>query len=328
MQLSPSTQLRRLAVGHLLPHCLHAVAELGVADHLQDTPQTSEALARACGAHAGALERMLRLLAVEGVFEGRDGGWAHTECSRLLRTDHPQSMRALARMLGSRIMWMAAGELGHSLRTGQVAIAQVAPEGIWSHFKERPDEARVFDAAMTAKALEDIATLLPAFDFSRYSLIADIGGGRGHILSAVLDAAPGARGVLFDLPQVVARLSPMDRIQYQGGDFFKDPLPTADAYILSNVIHDWGDSESEAILQGVRRAAPPHAEVLLLEMIMPEGPGPHPAKPLDVLMLAVTGGMERTQAQYETLLAKCGLRLDRVVATTGVMSVIVGKPVG
>jgi hypothetical protein len=303
------------------------VAELGVADHLQDAPQSSEALARACGAHAGALERMLRLLEVEGVFEARDGGWAHTECSRLLRTDHPQSMRALARMLGSRIMWMAAGELGHSLRTGQTAMAQVAPEGIWSHFKEHPDEAHVFDAAMTAKALEDIAALIPAFDFSRYSLIADVGGGRGHILSAVLDATPGARGVLFDLPQVVARLSPAHRIQYQGGDFFKDPLPVADAYILSNVIHDWSDSESEAILQGVRRAAPPHAEVLLLEVIMPESPDPHPAKPIDVLMLAVTGGMERTQAQYETLFSRCGLRLDRVVATAGVMSVIVGKPV-
>ena len=327
MELSPSMQLRRIAVAHLLPRCLHVVAELGVADHLSDAPMSAETLARACGAHAGALERMLRLLAVEAIFESRGGAWVHSESSRLLRSDHPQSMRPLLRMLGSRIMWQAAGELGHSLRSGASAIEHVAPEGIWSYYSQRPDEARVFDAAMTAKAEEDIATLIPAFDFKPYKLIADIGGGRGHVLSAVLGAAPGARGILFDLPQVLAPLAPMDRIRHQAGSFFTDPLPAADAYILSNVIHDWADAESETILRGVRRAAPAHAELLLLEILMPDGPGMHPAKVLDVLMLAVTGGLERTRAQYEKLLASSGFSIDRIVPTAGPISVIVARPV-
>jgi hypothetical protein len=326
MQLPPSAQLWQIATGHVLPRCLHVVAELGLADQLADAPMTAEALARASGANAAAIERMLRLLAVAGVFEARGNGWAHTDLSRLLRNDHPQSMRAFVRMIGSRVNWTAAGELEHAARTGETAAEKVIPGGLWNYYRDHPEEARIFDAAMTAKSGAEIAALIPAFDFTRYSIIADVGGGRGHILLAVLAAAPNAKGILFDLPQVVASLSPSPRMSLQGGDFFNDPLPAADAYILGNVIHDWADKEAEAILRAVRRAAPKHAEVLVLESIMPEGPEPHLAKELDILMLIMTGGRERTRADYESLLASGGFRLDRVVPTASPISVIVGTP--
>jgi hypothetical protein len=326
MQVPPSAQLWQITTGHFLPRCLHVVAELGLADQLADAPMTAEALARASGTNAGALDRMLRLLAVAGIFEARGNAWAHTDVSRLLRSDHPQSMRAFVRMIGSRLNWTAACELEHAARTGKAAAEKIVPEGLWAYYRDHPDEARIFDAAMTAKSGAEIAALIPAFDFTSYGVIADVGGGRGHILAAVVAAAPSAKGILFDLPQVVANLSPSPRMSIQGGDFFNDPLPAADAYILGNVLHDWADKEAEAILRAVWRAAPKHAELLVLESILPEGPEPHLAKVLDIIMLTVTGGRERTRAEHQSLLASGGFRLDRVVPTAGPVSVIVATP--
>ena len=179
---------------------------------------------------------------------------------------------------------------------------------------------------MTARSNAEIATLIPAFDFTRYNIIADVGGGRGHLLTAVLASTPNAKGVLFDRPPVVAGVAPDARMSVQGGDFFKDPLPTADAYILSRVLHDWADTEAEAILRSVSRCAPKDAELLVLESILPEGSEPHHAKVLDILMLTISGGRERTRREYQTLLEAGGFRLDRVVPTAGPVSVIVGAP--
>jgi len=322
----PSLRLWQLATGHFLSRCLHVVAELGVADHLGDAPASAETLARAAGVNADALERMLRLLAVAGVFEARGSRWAHTELSRMLRSDHPQSMRAFARMIGGRLQWAAAGELEHAAHTGSAAIEKLVPGGLWSYFPDHPEQARIFDAAMTAKSNAEIAALLPAFDFSRYRVVADVGGGRGHVLRAVLAAVPGANGILFDLPSVVGGVAPTPRMAIRAGDFFQDPLPRADAYILSNVLHDWADAEARDILHAIRRAASDEAELLVLESPLPDGPEAHHAKVLDIVMLALTGGRERTRAQYDALFAACGFRLDRIVPTTGPIAVLVGIP--
>lgn len=287
---------------------------------------TAEALADATGANAAALDRMLRLLAVVGIFKSQDNAWTHTELSRLIRSDHPHSMRAFIRMIGGRVQWAAAGELEHAARTGTAAVEKVVPGGLWHYFRDHREEARIFDAAMTAKSNAEIAALIPCFDFTRYGVIADVGGGRGHILIAVLAAAPNAKGILFDSPTVVANVAPSPRVSVQGGDFFNDPLPRADAYILSNVLHDWNDEKAAAILRSVRRAAPSRSEVLVLESILPEGAGPHPAKVLDIVMLSLTGGRERKRDEYLALLEAGGFRLDRIVPTEGPISVIVGAP--
>ncbi|MEO8566045.1 MAG: methyltransferase, partial [Betaproteobacteria bacterium] len=246
--------------------------------------------------------------------------------SRAIRTDHPQSMRAFIRMIGGRLNWAAAGELEHAAQTGKAAVEKLVPGGLWTYFRDHPDEASIFDAAMTAKSSAQIAALVPALDFTRYGIIADVGGGRGHILAAALGAAPSAKGILFDQPAVVANVAPRPRITVQGGDFFKDRLPVADAYILGNVLHDWADDEAIAILRSVRRAAPAQAELLVLESILPDGPEPHHAKVLDVVMLTMTGGRERTHRDYQALLEAGGFRLDRVVPTASPISVIVGAP--
>jgi hypothetical protein len=255
-------QLWLLATGHFLPRCLHVVAELGIADHIGDGPASLELLARQSGCDAPTLSRMLRLLETAGLFQQGAKGWSHTELSRHLRSDHPKSMRAFARMIGGPVQWAAAGELKSAAETGRAAIGSLVPGGLWEYLKAHPEEARVFDAAMTAKSFAEIGALLPAFDFRGYPRIADIGGGRGHVLAAVLAAAPSSSGILFDQPHVVAGAAQVPRMQVQGGDFFHDALPQADAYIVSQVLHDWTDEEAAAILRSVRRAAPAGSHLL------------------------------------------------------------------
>ncbi len=304
--------------------CLHLVAELGVADHIGDQPVDPEELASRCHVDADALDRVLRLLAAHGIFsEHRGGGYGHTEPSRLLRSDHPMSMRAFARMMGLPVFSATFARLDHSVRTGSPALEQVAPEGLWPYLRAHPREAEIFGQAMTAKAVADIAAVLDGYDFSRFGTIADIGGGRGHLLAAVLDAVPTAEGILFDLPDVIDALDMgSQRLAARAGDFFVDPLPAADAYILMEVIHDWPDAESVAILSAIRRAAPPGATVLIIEDVLDEEQVDARARTLDAVMLAVTGGRERSPGQLAKLLDTAGFRLSTVVEISGAMRIV------
>jgi hypothetical protein len=254
---NPFSTLQLIAGGYCLPRCLHVVADLGVADVLGDEPMTPTALAGAVGAHPDALGRVLPILTTLGVFGTRDGKFHHTPASRLLRADHPHSMRPFVRMFGVRFNRDTYAELGYSIRTGLPAGDKVTPGGFWSYFSARPEEWSIFNEAMEAKAHGQVAAIAAAYDFSGFKVIGDIGGGRGHVLRAVLEQAPAARGVLFDLPRVVEEAEGLasERLTLQPGDFFKDELPFCDAYLLMDIIHDWGDEESEAILKAVRRAA-------------------------------------------------------------------------
>lgn len=320
---SPETILE-LAFGHTPARALHVVAELGVADHLGDEPRDVKALAGDTGADPDALHRLLRLLEMRGVFV-RDaaGGWGHTPTSQLLRRDHPMSLRAFARMTGGAFSWESFTRLRHTARTGQPGICLLEPAGWMAYLLGHPQEAAIFHAAMTAKAHGDVQAALAAYDFSRHRRIVDVAGGHGHLLNAVLAAHPGLEGVLFDLPEVVEQVQPRAGLEVVAGDFFRDPLPAGDAYVLMNIVHDWDDDASERILEGVATAGrPAGATVLLLEGILPEGPAPHWAKVLDIVMLAMTGGRERTLPEYDTLLAAAGLTLTGVTPTATPFSVI------
>jgi C-methyltransferase len=237
---------------------LHVVAEIGVADPISDEPVSIKELASACNADVDGLDRVLRLLAAHGIFEATAEGYGHTEPSRLLRTDHPMSMRAFSRMMGLPVFFASFGELEHSVRTGSPSLKLAAPEGLWPYLQDHPTEREVFGQAMTAKAAADIQAVIGAYDFSRLNKIADVGGGRGHLLCGVLDTAVTAEGILFDLPEVIDTLDLQhDRMRTHAGDFFVDPLPGADAYILMDIIHDWPDAEAAAILTAIRHASDP-----------------------------------------------------------------------
>jgi hypothetical protein len=324
METNPFATVIEMAGGYCLPRCLHVVADLGVADALDETPRTADDLAGSVGAHPEALGRVLRLLSAHGVFEMRGDAFGHSPASRLLRADHPRSMRAFARMFGLPINWSTFGALERSVRTGLPAASEVFPEGFWAYLAQHPEEGRVFDAAMAAKAQGAVAGILASYDFSGFGRIGDIGGGSGHLLRAVVDAEPGAEGVLFDLPHVIEGAAGVasERLALRAGDFFRDALPSCDAYLLMEVIHDWGDEESVAILRAVRRAAPAHAKLLLIETLVPDDPGPDWSKMLDIHMLALLGGRQRTRQEYEALLARSGFVLEREIDTRAGISVL------
>ena len=321
---NPFDTLLQIAGGYCLSRSLHVVADLGVADALDETPRSAAELAASVGAHPDALGRVLRLLAAYGIFEIDGDRFQHSPASRLLRSGHPQSMRALARMFGLPINWAIYGALEHSVRTALPAVDKVFPGGFWAYFAEHPDAGEVFNAAMVGKAHSHVAGILASYDFSGFTRVGDVGGGRGHLLRAVLDSAPGTAGVLFELPHVIKEASGLasERLTLQAGDFFKDPLPACDAYLLMEVIHDWGDEESRAILAAIRRAAPAHSKLLLIEQLLPENPGPHWSRMLDIHMLTLLGGKQRTRAEYQALLEEAGFSLEREINTGTDISIL------
>lgn len=319
---SPPQVLVELAHGHIATRCLHMIADFGVADALGEEPASAAALAERTGLDADALNRMLRLLATRGVFaEAQGGGYVHTPASRLLRSDHPQSLRSFARMQGLEPMWSGFTGLAHAARTGK-------PAGGWpamlEHLRTHPADSAVFNEAMVGKSRRVLPALIDAYDFSRSERIADVGGGHGHLLRAIIEQVPDVGGVLFELPQVIAEaaLQPLPRLELVAGDFFADPLPAADTYVLMDLLHDWADDDAARILAGVRRAAPVGARVLVIETLITEEPGRQLGKVLDVIMLATTGGRERAVAEHGVLLANAGFRLERVIPTASQYSIV------
>lgn len=311
-------QLNELSMGFVASRCLHVVAELGVADVLGDVPETPERLAEKVAVNGDALARIMRMLSRHGVFEEQDDGrFAHSPLSRLARSDHPRSQHPWIRQVGSNLIWTIFSKLGHAVRSGKPAVGLLDPPGLFPYFAKHPEEASVFNAGMASKSQGDIAAMLKAYDFTPFATIGDIGGGRGHLLTAILNAAPKAKGVLFDQPAVVEEAQALrsERLRLMAGDFFKDPLPACDCYTLMSVIHDWSDDESIAILRAVRKAAPNGARLLLCELVLPERSGSPYALMMDIAMLATAGGRERKLSQYNALLEASGWRLERTIPT-------------
>jgi O-methyltransferase domain len=319
--------LVEMSAGYWLPRALHVVADLGVADALDEGVRPAAYLAEKVGANADALDRVLRLLASHGVFKREGGNYVHNALSRALRSDHPQSMRAYVRILGVPVIWNSWGGLEQSVRSGKPVV-----EDIFGYFREHPAEMEIFNAGMKAKAQSVIQPVVAGYDFSSFSTIGDIGGGLGHLLKAVLNAFPGCRGVLFDQPQVIERVEPDEivgnRMISQGGNFFQGPLPQCDAYLLMEVLHDWADSQSRQILQQIRRAAPDSAKLLVIETVLPNegawsaGPVRHFGHHLDINMLVLTGGRERTPDEFACLFNDSGWRLSHVIPTAGPYSIV------
>jgi DNA-binding Lrp family transcriptional regulator len=314
---NPFHTIQQIAGGYCLNRCLHVVAELGVADVLEDAPQTSEELAALVGVSPGALGRVLRLLAAHGIFEMKSSGISHSPASRLLRQDHPQSLKGFVRMFGLPINWKAYEVFDEAVKTGEPVMEKIHPGGLWNYYAEHREESRIFNEAMADKAKGQVQGIMASYDFSRFHTIGDIGGGQGHLLQAVLHSVPHAKGILFDLPHVIEEAAAIasDRLYLQPGDFFKDDLPVCDAYLVMEIIHDWAEEEAKAILRAIRKAAPPHAKLLLIETIIPENSSPDWAKMLDIHMLTLLGGQQRTGKEYENLLAATGFSLIREIDT-------------
>jgi len=320
----PAEAILLLSTAYWASRCLHLVADLGIADALGDQPLPAASLASNTGVNPDALHRVLRALTNHGIFTLKDGRFSHNPASRLLRSDNPASMRSLARMMGLDFHWDVFRELGHSLKTGESAAGKAIPGGLFEHLRAHPEDGRVFNEAMVGKSFGQIGPLLGAYDFTRFTTIGDIGGGVGHLLSAILKAAPAAKGVLFELPGVVkqAKATANPRITYVAGDFFRDAIPPCDLYVMMTVIHDWSDEDSIAILKNVRAHAPAGARLLLAEAVIDESATGNFPIDLDIEMLVFASGRERTESQWRGLIEKAGFQFVRATPLAGITGLV------
>ncbi len=228
-------------------------------------------------------------------------------------------------MFGLPLFWRSAELLSTSLRTGEAAADTSFEGGFWGHLSANPEEARVFDAAMSAKALGQIGAIIGSYDFSQFHHIVDVGGGQGHLIRAILRACPNTTGTLFDLPHVVDAARKLGdeggRLRFQGGDFFTDSLPAGDGYILMEVIHDWAEDPAGKIIAAVKKSAPEGAKLLLIETEVPETREPDWSKTLDILMLTLFAARQRTAAGYQQLVAQTGFGIQTAIDTHAGISI-------
>jgi len=311
----PVVQLAQLP---FLTQALYVAAKLGIADLLASGPRTNEDLAQDIGAHAPSLYRILRALAGAGLFEEvQPRHFALTTMGACLRTDAPDSQRAYAIMYGDPAMWQAM-QLLHTVMTGQPASEHAWGMKAFQYLGAHPDLAAVFNAGMS-DGMRQRSIAIASYDFSAMNTVVDVGGNQGRLLATVLQANPALRGVLFDLPQVVARAHEYletagvaERCGVVGGDFFQEVPVGGDIYILSTVIHDWEDEPAIQILQSCRRAMTANGRLLLVERVLPAPNELSLAVLSDLVMLAI-GGRERTEAGYRALLAAADFDLQTVV---------------
>jgi hypothetical protein len=333
-QQSPHRILTQLISGYWTSQAIYAAAKLGIADLLERGPKTAENLAAVTGTQPRALYRLLRALASVGLFTERPPGtFSLSILGTGLLSNAPGSQRPMAIMMGEE-HYRAWGEILYSLRTGKPAFDHLYGKPIFDYLAEHPEQARLFDAAMTSVHGPETRAMLNAYDFSTIGTLVDVGGGNGSVLRVVLKHHPAMKGVLLDRPDVVeaaratlreAGLEP--RCQVVGGSFFKSVPPGGDAYLLRHIIHDWDDAEALAILRNCRQAMGPRSRLLLVESVIPPGNNPFFGKLLDLTMLVLPGGLERTEVEYRALFEAAGFRLTQVVPTDKEVSVIEGEPV-
>jgi SAM-dependent methyltransferase len=331
----PTEAMMGLITGYWVSQAVGVAAKLGVADVLADGPQPAEAVARVVGADGPALYRVLRLLASLGVFqEGPPGSFALTPLGETLRSDSPGSVRNFAITETEPGHWLPWGHLLDSVRSGGPMAQQALGMELFDWYAKNPEEAGHFSAAMGNLSALAASELVRVYDCSAVRRVVDVGGAHGVLLSAVLRANPAAQGVLFDLPHVVATARDAiaaaglgDRCEFVSGNFFEAVPEGADLHLLKQIIHDWNDERAAQLLGNCHRALAPGGKLLLVEMLIPSDDRPSPAKGMDLNMLVLLGGRERTQEEFGRLLASAGFRLERVIPTHSPFSVIEAAPV-
>jgi len=303
----------------LLAQAIAAAAGLGIADVLAAGPMSVAELAGHCGAKPDPLYRLLRTLAGHGIFaEAGDGHFALTPGAQPLRRDVPDSLQPLLAGDFPALVWTTFGELEAAVRTGEVAFERAHGAGFFDYLAAHPQANASFDQAMALVAATEQPLIAASHDFGGVSTIADIGGGQGGLLAAILRRHPAARGVLFDQPQVIAAPAELetagvlDRCELVAGDFFTAVPPGADLYLLKRILHDWEDAQALSILRAVRAALGDNGRLLVIDAVMQPGNAPDPNKDLDLNIMALTGGRERTEAEFAALFHAAGLALEAI----------------
>jgi hypothetical protein len=312
----------QLCSGYVTSACIYAAAKLGIADLLADGPKPVGELAARAGANEEALYRVLRTLSSVGVFrEESSRHFANTATSATLRTGTPGSLRDAVIWLTNPMHFRVFAEFLHAVKTGGTALQKALGAEGFAYLATHPEENAEFNAAMTNLSSLFGQAIVEGYDYGSLGTLADIGGGHGALLTAILQKHPGLRGILFDSPQIVEgararveQLGLQSRCEIVGGDFFKE-VPPAESYVMKSIIHDWDDARAIEILKNCAKAMTGDGKVLLIELALSPANEPDTGKWVDMEMLAMAGGRERTEAEYAALLEQASLKLTRVHRT-------------
>ncbi len=326
----PPIAMLQMITSFWVTRTIYVAAKLGLADLVKDQPKTAAELAGQIGAHAPSLYRVLRALASVGIFvEDEQGRFAQTPLSETLRSDVIGSLRAFAMVELGQEHFPAWGNVMHSVQTGEIAFDNLYKQNVWEYYAQNPEDAANFNVSMTGVSGMVTQAALASYDFSGINKIVDIAGGVGFLISAILQAYPQMRGTLFDLPHVIAEAGPLldeagvrDRCELATGDFFQAVPEGGDAYVMKWIIHDWDDEKSTIILKNIHRAMNENGRLLLVETVVPAGNQPDLSKFLDLNMMVMTGGRERTEAEFSALFDDAGFKLTRVIPTPSPVSII------
>ncbi len=323
LKVTPQEKMLDLIGGFWIARSIYLAAELGVADVFDDRPKTIAQLAVATNAEPRSLYRLLRALASIGIFtEVSDRCFVLTPLAAMLKSDRPDSMRytVLSEMGDDHFLGWSNGL--HSLRTGETAFDAATGMSAWDYYTQNPEVGWIFSQSMTGMLTPVSQAVAATYDFSEFNTIVDVGGSQGSLISTIVRSHPHIKGILFDLPEVIATVSVDDNIQPVAGNFFESVPSGGDVYLMRAIIHDWDDEKSLLILKNCHQAMPEHGKLLLVESILPPGNQPSLGKFVDVLMLMMTGGRERTKEEYRSLLQSSGFELTRVIQTPSMLSII------
>jgi len=327
--------LRQMLTGSWISQSIYVIAKIGVADSLVNGPQSSEQLAASFHVDANALYRVMRTLTSYGLFEEDDKHrFGLTALGKLLQTGVPGSMRSVA-IWNGELSYKAWGAVLQTIETGKPALGPVLGMKLFEYLRQDPESGRIFDEAMTGLSMQVSQAVVAAYNFSAHQKVVDIGGGQGTLIASILQAHDTVNGILFDLPSVVKNARKhlelaglASRCEVIGGDFFEFIPQGADCYVLSSVIHDWDDEHSIRILRQCRRAMDQDTKLLLVECVVPDSTELVFSKLLDLQMLVMTGGRERTEAQFRDLLTAADFLVTNIVRTAVPECIIEARPVG
>jgi hypothetical protein len=322
---APGQTIVDLAFGFILSGSLATAAKLTIADKLEKGPKSIDALAKETGVHAQSLHRVLRMLAMFGIFKEDDKGNFHqTPESELLRTSLPHTLHHAALMVTQKIFWVPVGDLQDVVRTGENGMVPHFGAPFFDYLEKDKVEGAIFHRGMSSLSDLENAPIAQAYDWKGVNTIIDVAGGHGGLLIEALKVAPHAKGILYDVANVLkdARVNEeKGRWTTMEGDFFKNVPPGGDVYMLKRIIHDWKDEDCVTILSHIRKVMNPGAKILVCDCVIPPGNDPHGGKVLDVLMMSALPGFERTEKEFAALFQKAGLKLNRVIHTPALLSI-------
>ncbi len=337
-QADPAAQASELFAmiwpGGLAAQAVYCAAKLKIADILAKGPNPVAAIAEVTKTDSAALHRLLRALCSLKLLRELPGGdFELTPLGQTLQSDHPSGTRPWAVMLGAPFIWRPWGQLLKTVRSGEPAFPRMHDCSMYEYLAKNPRDAEIYNAAMNAGATTAAAAIVESYDFSQFDTIVDLGGGQGSLLKGILEANPTPRGILFDLPAVVETANNLrnssvgGRCELVGGDFFQSVPPGADAYLLKGIIHGFNDEHATKILTNIKTAMRPDGKILIVDVVLSESNEPIPQKALmDLMMLTLVEGRERTEPQFRSLLQNAGLQLQRIVDTNGGNAIVEAVP--